>query len=154
MASTKPRSGTSKPSGSSSPNRREVQPKTTGVTLPIGAESERRSKPALGAHSKTAASTRAAAAPRARATAPRASTLRSGAKRSPGRAKPSRAAALLEPGSSNGNGVTDTLKDVASKAEGPAVAVGAAAAGVAGGLVIKSRTRRKTILGVPVPHLP
>jgi hypothetical protein len=35
------------------------------------------------------------------------------------------------------------------------VAVGAAAAGVAGGLVIRSRTRRKTILGVPVPkHLP
>jgi hypothetical protein len=33
--------------------------------------------------------------------------------------------------------------------------VGAAAAGVAGGLVIRNRTRRKTVLGVPVPkHLP
>jgi hypothetical protein len=47
--------------------------------------------------------------------------------------------------------IAHTIKDVASNAKGPAVAVGAAAAGVAGGLVIRSRTRRKTIFGVPVP---
>jgi hypothetical protein len=63
------------------------------------------------------------------------------------------------PAASNGrgssSGLTDTIKDVASKAKGPAVAVGAAAAGVAGGLVIRSRTRRRTILGVPLPkHVP
>jgi hypothetical protein len=40
-----------------------------------------------------------------------------------------------------------------SKAGGPAVAVGAAAAGVAGGLVLKSRTRRKKVLGVPLPEI-
>ncbi len=38
------------------------------------------------------------------------------------------------------------------KAKRPAIAVGAAAAGVAGGLVLRSRTRRKTVLGVPVPR--
>jgi hypothetical protein len=66
---------------------------------------------------------------------------------------------VATPATSNGrgssSGLADTIKDVASKAKGPAVAVGAAAAGVAGGLVIRNRTRRRTILGVPVPkHLP
>ena len=46
----------------------------------------------------------------------------------------------------------DTVKNAASKASGPAVAVGAAAAGVAGGIALKSRTRRKKILGVPLPR--
>jgi hypothetical protein len=41
---------------------------------------------------------------------------------------------------------------VASKAKGPAVAVGATAATVAGGLLIRSRTRQKKVLGVPVPR--
>jgi hypothetical protein len=48
---------------------------------------------------------------------------------------------------SSSNGVPSTLKQVAK----PAVAVGAAAAGLAGGLVLRSRTRRKTVLGLPVP---
>ena len=46
----------------------------------------------------------------------------------------------------------DTLKGAAGKASGPAVAVGAAAVGVAGGLLLKSRMQRKTILGVSVPR--
>jgi hypothetical protein len=55
--------------------------------------------------------------------------------------------------SSNGNGFVGTVKDVAGKAKGPAVAVGAAAAGIAGGLVLRSRTtRRKTVLGVKMPR--
>jgi hypothetical protein len=45
-----------------------------------------------------------------------------------------------------------TLKNAVSNASGPAVAVGAAAAGVAGGLVLKSRTRRKKVLGLPLPR--
>jgi hypothetical protein len=50
--------------------------------------------------------------------------------------------------------VVGTVKNVASKAAGPAVAVGAAAAGVAGGLALRSRSRRsKKVLGVPVPEL-
>jgi hypothetical protein len=40
---------------------------------------------------------------------------------------------------------------VASKAAAPAAAVGAAAVGIAGGIALKSRTRRKTVLGVPLP---
>jgi hypothetical protein len=41
-----------------------------------------------------------------------------------------------------------------SKAKGPAVAVGAAAVGVAGGLVLKNRQQSKTVLGVKVPRKP
>ena len=45
------------------------------------------------------------------------------------------------------------MKDVASKAKGPAVAVGAtAAAGVAGGMLIRSRSRQRKVLGIPVPR--
>lgn len=41
---------------------------------------------------------------------------------------------------------------MADKAKGPAVAVGAAAAGLAGGLALKGRGRRKRVLGVPMPR--
>ncbi len=68
-------------------------------------------------------------------------------RRSPSRAKPASTNS-----SRNGAGVTGTIKQVAKTAKGPAVAVGAAAAGVAGGLVLRSRTRRRTVLGVPVPR--
>jgi hypothetical protein len=53
---------------------------------------------------------------------------------------------------SSSNGVPHTIKQVANTAKRPAVAVGAAAAGLAGGLVLRSRTRRKTVLGVKVPN--
>ena len=53
---------------------------------------------------------------------------------------------------SSSNGVPATIKQVANTAKRPAIAVGAAAAGVAGGLVLRSRTRRKTVLGVTVPR--
>jgi hypothetical protein len=39
-----------------------------------------------------------------------------------------------------------------TKVSGPALAVGATAVGVAGGLALRGRLRRKTILGVPVPR--
>jgi hypothetical protein len=52
----------------------------------------------------------------------------------------------------NGNGIAGTIKDVAGKAKGPAVAVGATAVGVAGGMLIRGRMHRKRILGVPVPR--
>jgi hypothetical protein len=45
-----------------------------------------------------------------------------------------------------------TAKQAAAKAKGPAIAVGVAAAGVAGGLALKGRMGRKTVLGVPVPR--
>ena len=56
--------------------------------------------------------------------------------------------------SQNGSGVLGSIKQVVSKAKGPAVAVGATAVGVAGGLVLKNRQQRKTVLGVKVPRMP
>src|SRR6185503_5991180 len=58
-------------------------------------------------------------------------------------------------GSGNGHAIVGVAKNVADKAKGPAIAVGAAAAGIAGGIALKGRGRRKTVLGVPMPkHLP
>ena len=53
-------------------------------------------------------------------------------------------------GSQNGNGIVGSVKQVAGKAKGPAIAVGAAAA-VVGGIALKGRARRRTVLGIPVP---
>ena len=44
------------------------------------------------------------------------------------------------------------MKSVAGKAAAPAAAVGAAAVGIAGGIALKSRNRRKTVLGVKLPR--
>jgi hypothetical protein len=49
--------------------------------------------------------------------------------------------------------VVGTLRSAANKAGGPAVAVGAAAAGIAGGLLLKGRNRRRKVLGVTIPDL-
>jgi hypothetical protein len=68
------------------------------------------------------------------------------------RAPAKRKASTRTTSSSSPNGVPETIKKVANTAKRPAIAVGAAAAGVAGGLVLRSRTRRKTVLGVPVPR--
>jgi hypothetical protein len=70
-------------------------------------------------------------------------------KRAPAKRKASTTRATS---SSSSNGLPDTIKQVANTAKRPAVAVGAAAAGLAGGLVLRSRTRRKTVLGVKVPN--
>jgi hypothetical protein len=45
------------------------------------------------------------------------------------------------------------LKSAAGKAGAPALAVGAAVAGVAGGVALKARARRPKVLGVPVPEI-
>jgi hypothetical protein len=79
-----------------------------------------------------------------RAPAKRKATTRSTSNRSRSTSSPS--------SNSSSNGVPDTIKQVANTAKRPAVAVGAAAAGLAGGLVLRSRTRRKTVLGVKVPN--
>jgi hypothetical protein len=50
--------------------------------------------------------------------------------------------------------VVGTVKGAVTKVKGPAVAVGAAAVGIAGGLVLKGQQRRRRILGVPVPRAP
>jgi hypothetical protein len=156
MAESQRKTGTSKPSARrANTNRAKSGGKATGAssgstTSPSASRSPSTAK-------KRASQTRSASNSSSRAT--RSTAKASGSKRTTranGSSAKSRAAT---PATSNGrassSGITDTIKDVASKAKGPAVAVGAAAAGVAGGLVIRNRTRRKTVLGVPVPkHLP
>jgi hypothetical protein len=44
------------------------------------------------------------------------------------------------------------VREIAGKAKGPAVAVGATGAAVAGGLLIRSRRRQPKVLGVSVPR--
>ena len=68
------------------------------------------------------------------------------------RAPAKRKATTRATATSSSNGVPATMKQVANTAKRPAIAVGAAAAGVAGGLVLRSRTRRKTVLGLTVPR--
>jgi hypothetical protein len=48
--------------------------------------------------------------------------------------------------------VVGTIKGAASKVSAPAVAIGATAVGLAGGIALKGATRQKKILGVPVPR--
>lgn len=96
-----------------------------------------------------------------RSTAAKRSSTRSTAARKSGsangrapakkRAPAKRKASTRPKSTQSSNGVPDAIKQVANTAKRPAVAVGAAAAGLAGGLVLRSRTRRKTVLGVKVP---
>jgi hypothetical protein len=76
--------------------------------------------------------------PRAKSAATSRSTT---ARKRPARKSPPRQPAA----SQNGSGVLSSVK-------GPAVAIGATAAAVAGALVMKGTRRQKTILGVPVPR--
>ena len=140
---------------------REVRRQDDRCTRPIGAEPEQLDRDALDERvEKRASQTPSGSNGSSRGTRSTAKasgtkrTTRSTAKSNSGRANRAATAASTN-GRGSSSGITDTVKNVATKAKGPAVAVGAAAAGVAGGLVIRSRTRRKTILGVPVPrHLP
>ena len=104
---------------------------------------------------KRASQTRSATNRGTRSTAKASGTTRtarsSSAKSNGAGAKSRTATRASSNGRAGADGVTGTIKGVASKATGPAVAVGAAAVGVAGGILIRSRTRRKTVLGVPVP---
>jgi hypothetical protein len=114
-------------------------------------------KPAKG--SRTTSRSTAKRATAKRPAAKRASAKRPSAKRATtNRATTNRAAAnrpaAKSPSTSsqNSNGsVTETIKHAASRAKAPVVAAGAAAAGIAGGLVLKSRKSRKTVMGVTVP---
>jgi hypothetical protein len=111
-----------------------------------------RAKSGGSAAKKRTAQTRSSSSSNGRATR---STGKASATKRTSSAKSRTSTPATSNGRASGGGIADTIKDVASKAKGPAVAVGAAAAGVAGGLVIRNRTRRKTVLGVPLPkHLP
>jgi hypothetical protein len=130
--------------------------RTTGSR---GASSRSGSSRSSGNGSKrtTAASRSAAASKAAKARTSSGSgsrSARNGSSRSPSRSSSNGTRSSQTRASANGKspGVADTLKDAATKAKGPAVAVGAAAAGLAGGLVLKGRMGRRKILGVPMPR--
>ena len=131
----------------------EPQPKTS-TSKRSGGRTNARAKSGGSAAKKRASQTRNASSASKRGTRSTAAsgtrrTARSSAKSTGAGAKSRTATRSTSNG--RGDGVTGTVKGMASKATGPAVAVGAAAVGVAGGLLIRSRTRRKTVLGVPVP---
>jgi hypothetical protein len=63
-----------------------------------------------------------------------------------------RSSGSRSPQAQSRNGLVGTVKSVASKPSGPAVAVGAAAAGVVGGLVLNRRSRRTKVLGITMPR--
>ncbi len=55
--------------------------------------------------------------------------------------------------SRNSSGVVGTVKQAAGKAAAPAIAVGVAAAGIAGGIALKNRSNGTKLLGVRVPDI-
>lgn len=128
MAANTPRSSTKRSTASTKSTARKPSAKTT-------ARSTSRSR-AAGSGSKRSASTASR-----RSTATRSSS--NGSKRTTSRSTAS---------SRNGNGVVDTVKSAAGRVAAPAAAVGAAAVGIAGGIALKSRARRKTVLGVKLPR--
>jgi hypothetical protein len=91
-----------------------------------------------------ASRTKSAAATRTRSSAARAQSAK--------RSAQTRSNAIASDGSRSSNGVVGTIKETALKAKGPAVAVGATAVGVAGGMILRDRMRRKTVLGIPLPR--
>jgi hypothetical protein len=122
----------------------EPQPKTSTSKRSGGSAAKKRASQTRNASNRGTRSTAKASATKR--------TARSSSAKSNGRGARSRTATRASSnGRAGGDGVTGTIKDAANKATGPAIAVGAAAVGVAGGLLIKSRTRRKTVLGVPLP---
>ena len=124
------------------------------ATRPSGSAQRKRSTAnGSGSKPKTSGATRKTTSGTARKTTSR--PARATGSGSAQRTRPAnRAPERATTASQNGSGVIGSIKDVVSKAKGPAVAVGATAIGVAGGLVLKSRQQRKTVLGVKVPRKP
>jgi hypothetical protein len=94
--------------------------------------------------------------PRSRASSRSSRSRRASSARS--RSTPGRRAAATR-ARSNGHApletVADTVGSAASKARGPLVAGGAAAAGAIGGIVLGARVlrpRRRKVLGIPIPR--
>lgn len=142
---------------------------TSGAAKPSSA-AKSRAKPASASRATNRSSgTKRPASSNGRAKSSSSSNARAKTPRANGRAKPtsasgraSRSAASSRSstpartsgrnGSQNGEGLVGSVKQVAGKAKGPAIAVGAAAAGIAGGIVLKGRGRRRTVLGLPLPR--
>jgi hypothetical protein len=156
MADNKPkRSGTGRATASkSSATKARAKPKSTSTGSRTASTRKSTSASRTASAKKPASSNGRAKSTsssngRAKSSSSTASANRSSRSTAPARSTASRN------GSGDGHGIVDTVKQAATKAKGPAIAVGAAAAGVAGGIALKARGRRKTVLGVPLPkHLP
>ena len=162
MADTKPKSsGAKKRSGTtaskSSGTKSRAKPKSAS-TRSTSASARSSTSASRTASRSSAAKKPASSSSRAKSTSAKSSNGRAksssnGTKRSAGASRSSTPARSSSNG--NGHGIVESVKSVADKAKGPAIAVGAAAAGIAGGIALKGRGRRKTVLGVPMPkHLP
>jgi ParB family chromosome partitioning protein len=153
MADTKSDgSGTKRTSASKAGGTaRQAKPKraSRGPASARSTSASRSTSRSSGAKKPAASNGRAKSVPNARSSNSRATSSSNGAKRSAATSRSSAPAASSR--SSNGHGIVDTVKQAATSAKGPAIAVGAAAAGIAGGIALKARTRRKTVLGVPIP---
>jgi len=135
---------------------------------PASSKPRKRSSP--GSSNGSAPKTKSKPTARSKASTSRASTSKAATSKAASRSKPasrsksgSKSASSSKPAAAaqqNGStSVTDrvgqvagTAKQAAGKAKGPAVAVGAAAAGIAGGLLVKSRMSRPKVLGLSVPR--
>jgi hypothetical protein len=105
-----------------------------------------------GAKKASGARTTKAATNRSRATRSASSASSNGAKRSSSSRSSANRSSRPAASRNGSGGVVDIVKNAAGKAVGPAVTVGAAAVGIAGGIALKNRARRKTVLGVRLPR--
>ena len=165
MADTKPKSsGAKKRSGTtaskSSGTKSRAKPKSAS-TRSTSASARSSTSASRTTSRSSAAKKPASSSSRAKSTSAKSSNGRAkssssnGTKRSAAASRSSTPARSSSNGNGNGHGIVESVKNVADKAKGPAIAVGAAAAGIAGGIALKGRGRRKTVLGVPMPkHLP
>lgn len=131
-------------SGSSSSSRTSARPKSSSATTGARRSASRSRSGSSRSSGTSARSKSSSASTGARRSASRSSNGSSRSRRS--------SATRSRAKSPSRNGMLDTVKNVASKASGPAVAAGAAATGVAAGIALKSRTRRRNVLGVPLPR--
>jgi hypothetical protein len=154
MAGTTPQSGKTRTSNSAKASSRRASGNSAKASSRKGSGTKKpaRAKTASARSGSSSRTTRSASASRASSNGAKRSTT-TGAKRSTTTRSTARRATPATASSNGSGGVADTVKHVATKAAGPAVAVGAAAAGIAGGIVLKSRMRRKTtVLGVTLPR--
>jgi hypothetical protein len=139
------------PSNGSAPRTKSAASRSTNGSSRSKAATARTSKARSGSSSGSAKSSRSKSSRSGSA----AKSSRAASSRSGAASKPNAAATAQNAASSATDRAGDALgvaKRVATKAKGPAVAIGAAAAGVAGGMLIRGRTRRKKVLGVPLPR--
>jgi hypothetical protein len=158
MADTKPKSSTAKRTTASKSGSTKSQARTASSSSRGKTASARSGASASRPASRSSAAKKPAAKkPAAKKPAAKKPASSNGRAKSSGSTKRSAATsrsstpARSAGANGSGHGVVASVKQAATRAKGPALAVGAAAAGLAGGIALKGRGRRKTVLGVPIP---